>query len=277
MIARITRDLVPVALNLYTIRDAKGDAGDFYRKIAKVTTNQYQGLYVVTADGKVLATHSKEPAKRQDWPKVVLKFLDDALTKYGKVSPRPVQKVDALALHGLGEQKDGGITLAVYARPMVLGLDRRGLGEVSMDAVKLTSKDVDNLTLSDVPANTTWTIPGNVVKKLHRALSPASDQSTLAKIDEVTAGTLKGKVESVKNGIASLSFTGSIRGVKTYQFDPHKGKKIHATVTFGGVGTCEAKSGKLLSFTLVGDGTYTSVPPYNQPQKYGVVVEWKAK
>ena len=66
VIARIRRNFVPVALNLYEVRDDKGAAGDFFRAVQKQNPDQYQGVYVVAPDGKVLASHGKmvEPAKK---------------------------------------------------------------------------------------------------------------------------------------------------------------------------------------------------------------------
>ncbi len=53
----ISQTCVPVALNLYEIRKAKGPGGDFFRNVQKQRPAQYQGLYLVAADGKVLASH----------------------------------------------------------------------------------------------------------------------------------------------------------------------------------------------------------------------------
>jgi hypothetical protein len=47
---------VPVALNLYKIRQDQGEAGDFWRSVQKQKPN-YQGLWLVSPEGKVLAAH----------------------------------------------------------------------------------------------------------------------------------------------------------------------------------------------------------------------------
>ena len=38
---------MPVALNLYEIKKAKGPGGDFFRAVQKQRPGQYQGLYLV--------------------------------------------------------------------------------------------------------------------------------------------------------------------------------------------------------------------------------------
>jgi hypothetical protein len=48
-------------------------------------------------------------------------------------------------------------------------------------------------------------------------------------------------------------------------------------VTLSGAGTCEAKTGKLLSLTLVGYGVYRSDRPNDAAKKYGAIVDWRLK
>jgi len=266
-----------VALNLYKIRKAKGAAGDFFRKIAKQKPAQYQGLYVVSPAGKILGSNGKEPASRKDWPKVILDMIDDAISDFGKVTPRSSTTIDALVDRGLGVRKDGGITIAVSARLMLRGLEKSGLGEVTMDSVKLSGGDLKHLASPNAEAGDTWPVSAAVLKKFHVVLAPSSDSSMLATADEVAGGKLTAKVEKVTDGIAYIRYTGSIKGVHSYAFEPNKGKKINAEVGFTGVGTSDAKSGKLLTFTVLGYGTYRHYPPNNSPQKYGVVLEWKKR
>ena len=57
MIRFIATNTVPVALNLYVIRRQKDGAGDFFRAVQKQRPAQYQGLYLVTPGGKVLADY----------------------------------------------------------------------------------------------------------------------------------------------------------------------------------------------------------------------------
>jgi hypothetical protein len=276
VLEKVSRNFVPVALNLYEIRKAKGTAGEFFAKVQKQKPEQYQGLYVVTADGKVLSNRGRQPSKGT-WEADTLKMLGEGLDAFGEVTPRKAEVVEQHPERGLGVLEDGGIVLAAYTRPMVLGLDKRGLGAVAIDRVTLTKDERKTLTLPDGAVDATWTVPAKTVEALHRLLSPSSDANTMAKRDEVTKARLKGRIERKSKGIAYLSFEGVISGVHVWQFDPNKGKKIYADVTLSGVGTAEAKSGKLLSITLVGDGRYRNFPPYDDESKYGAVVEWRLK
>jgi hypothetical protein len=276
VISKVSRNFVPVALNLYQIRKARGTAGEFFAKVVKQRPAQYQGLYVVTAEAKVLANRGSQPSKGT-WEKDTLKLLDEGLEAFGDVTPRKVEAVDPNPERGVGVGKDGGIVLAVYARPMVLGLDRRGLGEVAIDRVALTKDEQKSLTLPAGVEEATWTVPAKTVEVLHRVLSPSSDTNTMARRDEVTKARLRGKIERINKGVAYLSYDGTISGVHTWEFAPHKGKKIKAEVALRGVGTAESKTGKLQSITLVGDGRYRNYPPYDDESKYGAVVEWRLK
>ncbi len=57
VIRLISNNFVPVALNRHEISAAKGAGGDFFRLVYNKTNSiQYQGLWLVTSDGEVLAT-----------------------------------------------------------------------------------------------------------------------------------------------------------------------------------------------------------------------------
>jgi hypothetical protein len=42
-----------------------------------------------------------------------------------------------------------------------------------------------------------------------------------------------------------------------------------------GVGAYDVKNNRMLSMTLVFDGIFRGVKPYDQPAKYSAVVEWR--
>jgi hypothetical protein len=268
---------VPVALNLYKIRDKKGPAGDFFRDVQKQRPEQYQGIYVVSPAGKVLSNQAKEPARPKTWTQDLLDVLDRGVKAYGDVTTRKVKVVDPQPYRGAGVRSDESIVLAVYTRWMLFGVERRGLGTPTFDSIELTSTQVASLSLASSEKGATWQVPPGVVKQLHKALSATSDKSTLARANEVDQATLKGKVERIEAGIAYLSFEGKLAGEHAGNFDPNKGKKTKADLSLTGVGTCEARTGKLLSLTLVGDGSFRGFPPYNGAQRFGAVIEWQRK
>lgn len=275
MIRRVSRTCVPVALNLYEIRVAKTDAGDFFRDVQKQRPEQYQGVYLVSPDGKVLSSQGREPAKPKTWTGDLIDVIDAGLKAYGGVTPRPALRCQAFKNRGVGERGDGSIVLAVTARWMLFGFNPGGLGKPAFDRIELSPSLYDSLALARVSKGSEWTVPEAVVQKFHRALSPTSDRNTLPTEDEVTRATLKAKVDRVKNGVAYIAYTGRVSGSHTGRFEPNKGKKNYSDLTLNGVGACEVKTGRLLAFTLVGDGRYRSFPPYDKEQKYGAVIEWE--
>ncbi len=277
VIRRVTRNFVPVALNLYTIRVEKSPAGDFFRAMQKQRPEQYQGIWIVSSEGKILSTQSKEPEKRETWAQALLSVIKDGLTAFGEVTPRNPEAIELLPDRGVGRREDGSIVLKVHTRLMLLGLDKRGLGEPTFDSVVLTATDLGKLEFPNLTAGSEFDVPLTVARKLHRVLSPSSDANTMPRADEVTEGKLSATVERVRGEIVYLNFKGKIAGIHTWEFDPHKGKKIPAEMTFTGVGTCEKKTGKLLSMTLIGDGRYRTFPPYEEVKKFGAVVEWRRK
>lgn len=266
---------MPVAVNLHVIRKDTGPGGDFFRAVQKQRTDVYQGLFVVSPEGKVLAVQHRWNEKNDRWSRDVVAALETGVKAFGPVSERTVRRVDPLPFRGKGVREDGSINLAGYARWMMRGMDRTALGEIMLDSVDLTAKQVESLARPDATRGATWKVPASVVRQFHKILSPTSDKSTLARADEVTTANLEGRIERVSNGIAYLSFKGLVAGSHAGDFDPHKGKKTHAEMPLVGVGSCEAKTGKLLSITLVGDGWIRGFPPYDQKSRFGAVLEWR--
>ena len=270
----MSRDLVPVALNLYEIIKARGPGGDFYRAVRKQRPSQHQGLYVVSPAGKVLASQASAPSNGS-WVSHTLRMIEAGLQAHGEVGPRQAKWVDPLPYRGRGVNEDGGIVLAVTTRHMLQGLDRRGLGDAVHDSVPLSAGERATLGVPEARAGVKFEVPPRVVRAFHKVLSPVSDLTTLARRDEVTRARLMGKVERVRGGIAYLRFEGSITAAHVYQAGVNKGRKNRAEVTLAGVGSADGRTGKLLSLTLVGEGQY--LPPDDRAKRYGAVLEWRAE
>ncbi len=266
-----------MAVPLYTVRKEKSPSGDILRAVQKQRPEQYQGVYIVSPAGKVLSSQAKEPEKRDTWAQALLDVIEDGVGAYGAVTERMVEPIRLLPDRGVGRRKDGKIVLAVYTLTLHLGLDRRGFGDATIDSAVLSSQDRERLEFPDLKTGDDFDVGTAAVRKLHRVLSPMSDCNTLPQADEVDHASLTATVERVAGDVVYLGFRGRITGVHTWPFPPHKGKKIHAEMTLAGVGTCERKTGKLLSLLLLGDGRYRNYPPYDQVVRYGAVVEWRLK
>src|SRR5262249_16620515 len=128
VIDKVTRNFVPVAVNLYKIRDAKDEAGDFFRN-ARSQKDYYQGIWIIAPDGKLLAAHqSAKDAKR--WPDEVLATVTTALDRAGELTERRVAARDAMPFWGKGVHADGTVTLACHMRYFFQG---KGIGNGAID------------------------------------------------------------------------------------------------------------------------------------------------
>ena len=90
---------MPVALNLYKIRAAKEEGGDFFRSVQK-QKYQYQGLWLVAPDGRVLATAGRGNGNSSDWARVVLADLQAGMNEFGTIAPAPRRPGEFAAVPG---------------------------------------------------------------------------------------------------------------------------------------------------------------------------------
>ena len=134
MIQKISRNFVPIAANLYKIRDSKDAAGDLFRSAQKQKA-QYQGFWILTAEGKLLSAHHDHSEKR--WTEEVLAAIDEGIEKAGPIKPRSPEPKDVLPDWGKGVQKDGRVTLAIWTRYFFEG---RGIATGAIDAVTWSAK-----------------------------------------------------------------------------------------------------------------------------------------
>ena len=272
MIRFLWRNCVPVALNLYEIRKARGAGGDFFRAVQKQRPAQYQGLYLVSPDGKVLASHQNFKSHKT-WPREVLADLEPGMKAFGAVKPRDVQRTDPLPHRGVGFVAEGGVCLGVYLRYAIKNIPLRELPNPTLDSLVLTASEWKTLATVPARAGQEWTVPEEVGRKFSRVLGPG-DEDTMPRPNEVKSVRFRGKVKSVEGGIAYLTYEGTIAG--SHNTQSNKGL-CHGEATLTGVGRYDVKTGRMLAVTLVFDGTFRGVVPYNQPAKYSGVVEWRQR
>jgi hypothetical protein len=280
---------VPVALNLYVIREAKDAAGDFFRSIQR-QHDHYQGIWIASPEGKVLSSlktvkpdgTTYVPDATKTWTKAVLLALDDGIKAFGPIAPRRVKRTDPLPFRGCGYRPDGSVLLAVADRWMpdsgVEGVpnDPAHKEAASFDSFTLTDAEWKTLAPPKIGAKQEWTVPETTACKFCALLS--TGDKIFRDPKEVTAVRIAGKVQAVENGIAYLSFKGNIAGkhVGTAS-EGREGQPLSSEAKLiGGVGAYDTKEGRMLSLTLVFDGHFRNYPPYdNPPSRYGAVVEWR--
>ncbi len=272
---------MPVALNLYKVREDKGEAGDFFRSVQRQKPN-YQGLWVVSPAGQVLAAHqdttsSADPRGR--WSRAALADLQAGLQAFGPVTPRRVEPFRSLPYRGAGTRPDGRVTLAVTERWVFVpdlsrDAPRDALGATVLDGITLAAGEWQGLAPPDVRPGGRWAVPEATARQFFPLLS-ASD-TVFRDAKEVTSVRLAGRVERVEGGLAYLAYEGAIAATHVGTKDEGQaGKPCSSTAKLlGGVGVYDVKAGRLRALTLVFQGRFRNYAPYDTPVPFGAVVEW---
>lgn len=266
VIRRVSTQFVPVAVNLYKVRNAKDAGGALFRS-AQQQKDQYQGLWMLSPEGKVLAAHHQfKDAK--SWPGEVITALDAALAAFGNVEPRRAVQTTPLPYRGVGAQPDGAVSLAVHTRYLH---HEKADGPVVIDTLTLSDADWRQLIPPKLEAGASWRIPENVARKFSRVLSPSSDQSTMPVPSDVTSVEMVGTPGPAENGVVRVRYAGRLAAAHTYE-----GKTSRGEATLAGEALCDAVTGQPRALTFLFIGIHRSPPPYDAPRNTGAVVEWRA-
>jgi hypothetical protein len=279
----ISTSFVPVALDQQTAWRDKGEAHDFVESVQNRTKPaQYQGLWVVTSDGAVLATAGRGHQASAPWEKTVLADLEAGLKKFGPVAPRRAGPANSRPYRGIGVHPDGSVTLAVTDRLIFVQDRRRQLragdfGEVTPDHVDLTAAEWSALSPPDVNAVSPWTIPEAVGRRFFPLLGHVTEP--FRHPEDVTEVQLEGRVVAVRDGIASLVFGGQMAGIVHGTKSLMQGHELSTTMRMiGGVGSYDIRAGQMLSLTWVCDGDFLGwhrPSAHVSPFRFGTVVEWR--
>jgi hypothetical protein len=260
----IRENFVPVAVNLYRLREAKGPEGEFFQKVIK-QRQQYQGVWIVSAEGQVYGGHH-DFKSHKTWAQEFRRDLNAALQACGEVNPRDVPSHDPLPFRGVGRRPDGSVTLAIAIRHAFNG---RPQGAPVLDSVTLSAEDWAAFRPKELSVGATWKLPESVSRRFAGCVSATSDQSTVPRPEEVTAVDLGGRVKAVRGGVALLEYEGTLSANRTYRQKLARGQS-----RLRGFGHCEVDSGELTSLTWVFEGTFRGFPPYDQPVPVAALVEW---
>lgn len=260
---------MPVAVNLNKLRKARTPAGDFYRAIEK-QQDQYQGLWIVSPAGKVLASHHRYKSE-ESWPGEVYTTLQKGRDAFGPLRPRQVRWTEPLPFRGIGVRPDGSASLAIYIRRLASG-QLSGAGTV--DSLTLSAAELQAFAPPAHREGTRWLIAEKVARQLCRCLSPDSDQATMPLPEEVTQLRLSGEVHWERGDIITLVYSGQIAAVHQHPYE--KGKTNHGEARIEGTGRYNARSGQLLSLTLILNGVYHNFQPYQrEPNPFIAGIEWQ--
>jgi hypothetical protein len=258
---------VPVAVNLYKLRRSEDGSADFLRSLQR-QKDQYQGLWLVAPDGRVVAGHH-DVKNHANWTQEVLATLDEAQMAFGPRPPRRVTAGNHLPWRGCGMQRDGSVSLALYARNVHRA---RADGPLVVDSVNLTRDHWAAFTPRKLEPGAEWTLPEPVARQFARALSPVSDQSVMPLPQDAHIAELRARVENVGDDQARLRLTGRWEAAHAAEGDA--ARIVRATAIADGAAIVDLKQSKLTSLQLVFEGTYRHFAPYDAPRETGAVVEW---
>jgi hypothetical protein len=294
VIKRISENFVPAAINLYKTRKATNGSRELFLSIQR-QKDQYQGIWIVTPDGKVLAgKHDYEDFN--NGARELLETIDAGLRAFGPVTRRQVAPTNPLPLRGKGMRPDGGVDLALYGRQMLGGgRDRmppgidpgrawiwdgsyRPDGPTMIDTLTLDAGEWRAFAPAQVAAGHKWTIPDAVARKFVRLLSSSSDQSMMPRPQETKAAELKAKVEAVEGERARVRLRGRWEAVHVMEDLPETSpyRVTYVAATAEGRATWDAGRNAMTSFLLVFDGTFRCGKPDAEPGRTGGVAEWHA-
>jgi hypothetical protein len=271
VIRRISENFVPVALNLYTVRPQKDAAGDFFRSVQKQKPN-YQGFWIATAEGKVIAAH-QDFKDHNTWTQEVLELLDRTLKGIGPLPLRSVKPADPLPHRGVGLQPDGRHCLAMYFCVLYGG---KRVVPPSLDSILLTPAEMAALAPATLEAGAESVVAESVARQFCRAISASRDTSWMPGPQDVTKVELKAKVEAVEGGQARVRLVGSWEAVKIEVHDVKK-RPTYSSSSAEGLLTIDLRKRSPVSLLMVFGGTWRNVAPYDAPVTSAAVVEWKAK
>ena len=289
MIDQVRGHFVPVAVNLYKIRESGDDGGALFRSVQRQQP-QYQGIWIVSPSGKVLAAHHeiKEQAR---WTEEVLATIHRGLTAFGPTSPRAAGNRNPLPHRGIGVQPNGAVTLALYSRyvrgggrsqapasanPASLWLwdgPIRADGPPVIDSLDLSRDEYAAFSPPHSRAGAEWSLPGALARKFARVLSPNSDQSTMPRPDEASIAELHATLVGVEGGQARISLRGRYEIKHLYEC-----KASHAWAVADGIVVFDIREKKPRSLVISFRGSYRMAPPWDQVDRpIGAVAEWKSQ
>jgi hypothetical protein len=301
----VSQDFVPAAINLYRVRQANDGSREMFHSIQR-QKDQYQGIWIVSPDGKVLAGRH-DYADFENGARELLETIDTALKAFGPVAPRRVRTTgttagqtisaetisELLPFRGQGVRDDGAVDLALYVR-QVLGGGRetippgvepdrawlwdgpyRGDGPTVIDTVTLSAEQWRTFSPPALESGTSWTAPEQVAREFTRLLTASSDQSAMPRPEDATLAELQCTVESVSGGEARIRLAG--RWEMSHAIEEDKDRMLFGAATAQGVAIYDTNANLLRSFLFVFDGVIRHGRYDALPNRTGAVAEWSSQ
>lgn len=300
MIERVGRDFVPVAVNLYRLREAVDGSRELFESIQR-QKDQYQGIWIVGPDGKVLAgRHDYDDF--QNGAQELLATMDAGLAAFGRIKPREsglTGTISATALtkflphRGLGTQADGSVHLALYVR-QVLGGGRetkprdvedertwlwdgpyRTDGPAVIDTVMLSAEEWRAFLPPRFDVGASWSVPEDVTRKFTRLMTASSDQSAMPRPEDAKEASIQCEIEKVTQDQVQIRLVGRWEMVHAIEGDPKR--RILGTATASGTASYDRKSGALRSLRMHLDGIVRYGDAAVPANRIGAIAEWASQ
>ena len=241
---------------------------DWFRSVGR-QKDQYQGVWIVSPDDKVLAG---DDYGYKDAPKV-LAGMDAALKAFGPVEPRKARRQEPFPFRGVGVRPDGSVDLALYRCYLHQG---KPDGPHLRDTLSLKKEEWTALTPPRLVAGAEWVIAEDVARKLVRPFCLNTLGGDMPGPEDAKVARLTAKVEAVEDGRARIRLTGTFEAVKLFK---EENLSFRGTATAAGVAELGVKEKTLTSVLLVFQGTYQqgARPETQKGRPFGAVAEWHRK
>jgi hypothetical protein len=234
--------------------------------------DQYQGFWVVSPRGQVLSAHH-QVKNDKNWTNEVLVALAEGLRQAGPLTPRQVVVRELLPFRGKGTHEDGSVSIALYVRQLFAG---KIMNQCVFDTLELNAQEWREFGPAEATVGHTWLVHRDVASKLSRCLSAQSDQSTMARPNEVTSVELRGTVQEIRRGVAVVTYEGHIAALHHHPFE--KGKTSSSQARWLGIGTYDLAARQMRYLIMVGSGGRREFQPHDReemPLKF--VFEWQRR
>ena len=256
----ISKNFVPIAVDLLGLRNGQGEDGKLYLDIHKQKP-QWQGVWILSPKGKVLHSYLEIKSHKR-FTEEFLAALKTGLARFGPVAERKVKWVNPMPYRGQGVQPDGKVQALIYIRYLRNG---QPVGPGVLDSLTLSAKEWMAFAPTKKDVGFRWEVNKKVAAKLSRCLSPDSDNATMPLPKETTRVKLIGKVHSMKGNEVTLVYDGSIAMKHMHPYQ--KGKFSYGDADIEGTATYDAKTGTMQSLTLILVGDFHNFQPYDQPAR----------
>jgi len=265
----VSANFVPVAVDLYKIRNDRGPGGDLFRSVQR-QMDTYQGWWIVSPEGKALKL---EPQARpgfvmKEHVENNLKAINEALQEWGPLKPRQVKPTDPLPCRGRGVQPDGKVTLALYGRLLHQGQPD---GPMVLDSVTFGASEWAQFAPPKKAGASGWTLPDTLARALARGLLSPGCSASVFRLEDFSQAELQAKVASVEGGRARILLSGKWKAAGFWAGE--KSKPQGASATAEGVAVYDVEKKTMRSLFIVLDGKV-----WGESEKTargtGAVVEW---